>query len=90
MDELAIRELLSRSTGARLKMSDVEEVALELGVSPATLYRLITIYRHTPTVEALEPRQRGRRKGAQFLDKPRHETIRKMIREVYLSRNARR
>ena len=36
-------------------MSDVEEVALELGVSRATLYRLITVYRQTPTVEALEP-----------------------------------
>ena len=33
--EEAIRELLSRSNGERLKMSDVEEVALELGVSRA-------------------------------------------------------
>lgn len=65
-------------------MSDVEEVALGLGVSRATLYRLITIYRQTPTVEALEPRQRGRRKGTLFLDKARHELIRKTIREVYL------
>ena len=82
--EEAIRELLSRSNGERLKMSDVEEVALELGISRATLYRLITIYRQTPTVEALEPRQRGRRKGTLFLDKARHELIRKTIREVYL------
>ena len=82
--EEAIRELLSRSDGERLKMNDVEEVALELGVSRATLYRLITIYRQTPTVEALEPRQRGRRKGTLFLDQARHELIRKTIREVYL------
>jgi putative transposase len=82
--EEAIRKLLSRSEGERLKMGDVEEVALELGVSRATLYRLITAYRHTPTVEALEPRQRGRRKGALVLDKPRHDLIRKTIREVYL------
>ena len=82
--EEAIRGLLSRSKGEQLKVSDVEEVALELGVSRATLYRLITIYRQTPTVEALEPRQRGRRKGALFLDKARHELIRKTIREVYL------
>ena len=52
--------------------------------SRATLYRFITIYRQTPTVEALEPRQRGRRKGTLFLDKARHELIRKTIREVYL------
>lgn len=82
--EEAIRELLNRSNGERLKMSDVEEVASELGISRATLYRLITIYRQTPTVEALEPRQRGRRKGTLFLDKARHELIRETIREVYL------
>ena len=82
--EEAIRELLGRSDGERLKMCDVEEVALELGVSRATLYRLITAYRQTPTVEALEPRQRGRQKGALVLGKPRHDLIRKTIREVYL------
>lgn len=82
--EEAIRKLLGRSEGERLKMGDVEEVALDLGVSRATLYRLITAYRQTPTVEALEPRQRGRRKGALILDKPRHDLIRKTIREVYL------
>jgi putative transposase len=80
----AIRELVSRSDGKRLKMGDVEEVALELGVSRATLYRLITIYRQTPTVEALEPGQRGRRKGALVLVKPRHNLIQQTIREVYL------
>ena len=58
--EETIRKLLGRSEGERLKMGDVEEVALDLGVSRATLYRLITAYRQTPTVEALEPRQRGR------------------------------
>ena len=82
--EETIRKLLGRSEGERLKMGDVEEVALELGDSRATLYRLITAYRQTPTVEALEPRQRGRRKGALVLDKPRHDLIRKTIREVYL------
>jgi putative transposase len=82
--EEAIRKLLGRSEGRRLKMGDVEDVALELGVSRATLYRFITAYRQTPTVEALEPRQRGRRKGALVLDKPRHDLIHKTIREVYL------
>jgi len=82
--EEAIRKLLGRADGRRLKMGDVEDVALDLGVSRATLYRLITAYRQTLTVEALEPRQRGRRKGAVVLDKPRHDPIRKTIREVCL------
>jgi putative transposase len=82
--EAAIRELLGRSDGRRLKMGDVEETALQLGVSQATLYRLVRAYRQTPSVEALQPRQRGRQKGARVLDKPRHDLIRKTIREVYL------
>jgi hypothetical protein len=45
--EETIRKLLGRSEGERLKMGDVEEVALELGVSPATLYRLIRQPRKT-------------------------------------------
>jgi hypothetical protein len=65
-------------------MSDVEEVALELAISRAPLCRLIEIYRQIPTVEALEPRTRGRRKGTLFLDKARHVLIRKTICEVYL------
>jgi hypothetical protein len=36
--EEAIRELLSRSDGERLDPTDVEEVALDLEVSRATLY----------------------------------------------------
>ncbi len=82
--EEAIRELLKRSTGERLKGNDVEDLALELGISRASLYRLIAIYRQTPTVDALQPKQRGRSKGALALDKARHKLIRRTIREVYL------
>jgi hypothetical protein len=45
--EETIRKLLGRSEGERLKMGDVEDVALELGVSRAMLYRLITAYRQS-------------------------------------------
>src|SRR5215472_8346712 len=38
--EETIRKLLGRSEGERLKMGDVEEVALEFGVSRATLYHV--------------------------------------------------
>lgn len=82
--EEAIRELLGRSAGDRLRTSDVEDVALDLGISRATLYRLVAIYRETPTVEALQPKPRGRSKGALALDKSRHKLIRQTIREVYL------
>jgi putative transposase len=82
--EEAVRKLLSRSQGTRLKMADVRGVALELGVSQATLYRLIVAYRRAPTVEALEPKRRGRPKGMLVLDKLRDHLIRQTIREVYL------
>ncbi len=82
--EEVVRELLKRHKGERLKISDVEDVAWELGISRATLYRLIAVYRRTPTVKALEPKQRGRRKGTLVLDKARHKLIRQTIREVYL------
>ena len=67
--EETIRKLLGRSEGERLKMGDVEEVALEVGVSRATLYRLITAYRQTPTVEALRRTRCGcSRREKRFLN----------------------
>lgn len=82
--EEAVRKLLGPSKGKRLKMAGVQSVALELGVSQATLYRLIAAYREAPTVEALQPKRRGRPKGLLVLDKPRDDLIRRTIREVYL------
>jgi putative transposase len=82
--ETAIRELLKRHEGKRLNSSDVADVAWELGVSRATLYRLIDAYRAAQTVKALEPRSRGRRQGTFVLDKAREALIAKTIREIYL------
>ena len=79
-----MRKLLGRSEGTRLKLADVQSVALEIGVSQATLYRLITTYRQGSTVEALQPKRRGRPKGRLVLDKPQDDLIRRTIREVYL------
>ena len=62
----AIRQLLGRHRG-RLTTGDVSDVARELGVSRATLYRLIGIYRTVGSVEALLPRRPGRRTGARVL-----------------------
>jgi putative transposase len=57
---------------------------LDLGISRATLYRLIAVYRQTPTVEALEPKHRGRQNGIFALDKVRDQIIHQTIREIYL------
>ena len=82
--EEAIRGLLSRSDGKRLRLSDAEAVASDLGISRATLYRLVAVYRQTPTVEALEPKRRGRPNGVYVLDRARDKLIHETIREIYL------
>ena len=64
----AIRGLLERHSGL-LRTADVKDVAWDLGVSQATLYRLITTYKTTGTVEALMPRTSGRPAGLRLLDK---------------------
>ena len=80
----AIRELLNRHEGP-LRLTDVKDVAWDLGVSQATLYRLIGVYKSIGTVESLRPRKGGRPKGLRLLD-PKIETIiAKCIREIYLT-----
>lgn len=82
----AIRSLLERHKGL-LRSADVRDVAWELGVSQATLYRLITIYKATGTVEALMPRTSGRPAGLRLIDKKVEALIAKCIREIYLTPN---
>jgi putative transposase len=82
--EEAISRLLERHGDTRLSIGDVDEVAWELGVSRATLYRLITAYRAKRTVSSVEPRSRGRRKNAFVLDRKREKLISQAIREIYL------
>jgi transposase-like protein len=57
--EEAISGLLERHGDKRLSIEDVDEVAWELGVSRATLYRLIAAFRANRTVSSVEPRRRG-------------------------------
>ena len=82
--EEAIRSLLERHGDKRLSISDVEEVAWELGVSRATLCRLVQAYRAKGTVSSLEPRARGRHKDSFGLDRKREKLIALTIREIYL------
>jgi hypothetical protein len=56
----------------------------ELGISRATLYRLVDIYKSAGTVEALQPRAMGRRAGSWVLPREVEEVIERAIREVYL------
>ena len=82
--EEAISGLLERHGGKRLSIADVDEVAWELGVSRATLYRLIAAFRAKRTVSSLEPRSRGRRRNTFVLDLQREKLISQAIREIYL------
>ena len=82
--EEAISDLLQRHGDKRLSIKDVDEVAWELGISRATLYRLIAAFRRNRTVSSVEPRTRGRRKNTLVLDPRREKLISLAIREIYL------
>jgi len=79
----AIRRLIERH-GKSFPRSDLEDVAWELGVSRATLYRLIDLYRTFGTVDMLQPRTGGRRAGTKVLSDETEQLIENTIREVYL------
>ena len=81
----AIRELLGRHRG-RLTTCDVSDVAREIGVSRATLYRLIKLYREFGSVEALLPKRAGRRRGTRVLSDDLEAIIRTTIEEACLAR----
>ena len=81
--EDAIRDLLSRNPDG-LKGKDVTDLAWELGLSRATAYRMIRLFRAGGTVTSLMDRTRGRREGFRTLDKEREEIIREAIAGFYL------
>ena len=81
--EEAIRDLLSRNPDG-LKGRDVTDLAWELGLSRATAYRMIRLFRAGGTVTSLMDRTRGRREGFRTLDKEREEIIRQAIAGFYL------
>ena len=79
----AIRRLIEDHK-PRPPKSAVADTAWELGVSRATLYRLVDIYKSAGTVEALQPKAMGRRAGSWVLPREAEEVIERAIREVYL------
>ena len=62
----------------------MEDVAWELGVSRAILYRLIELYKTFGTVDVLQPSATGRRSGTWVLPKATEQFIEETIRNVYL------
>jgi len=81
--EDAIRDLLRRHP-QRLTHAAVDEVAGELGLSRASLYRLIQRFRANGTVTALMPSPEGRPKGLRLLDAKREAVIRQALNGFYL------
>jgi putative transposase len=79
----AIRQLVDRHKQP-LPRSVVEDVAWELGVSRATLYRLIELYKTFGTVDVLQPGATGRKSGTWVLPKATEQIIEETIRNVYL------
>ena len=81
--EDAIRDLLQRHPQG-LTAAMVDEVAGQLGMSRASLYRLIRLFRADGTVTALMPRTAGRPQGLRLLDAKREAVIRQALKDVYL------
>jgi putative transposase len=81
--EDAIGDLLRRHP-QRLTVALVDDVAGQLGMSRASLYRLIRLFRADGTVTALMPRAAGRPQGLRLLDVKREALIRQALNEFYL------
>jgi putative transposase len=81
--EAVVRELLMRHP-KRLTRKLVEDAAWELGLSRATMYRVIDRYRATRAVSGLLPGQRGRPTGFRTLTLEQEAVIREVVKREYL------
>jgi putative transposase len=81
--EEALRNLLRRHPSG-LTRAAVDDTAWELGLSRASLYRLIRLFRAGGTVTALVPRSAGRPQGLRLLGPKREIVIRQALNEFYL------
>jgi putative transposase len=82
-DEAAWEEACRRHP-QRLTVATVDDLASQLGMSRASLYRFIRRFRAESTVTALLPRTRGRPRGLRVLDDKREVLIRRALDEFYL------
>jgi putative transposase len=81
--EVVVRELLRKSS-KRLTIRLVENAAGELGLSRATMYRIIDRYRATHAVSGLLPGQRGRPTGFRALTPEQEAVIQEAVEHEYL------
>jgi putative transposase len=82
----AIRGFLESRSGGTTA-SDVAGLAAELGLSRATAYQLIKLFRVGGTVLSLIDCKRGRPEGHRALDEKREGVIRATIKASYLKQN---
>jgi putative transposase len=80
----AIRRLIEQSTGGPVGRASVSETATTLGISTATLYRLIGKFRKERRVSALLQGKRGRPVGTRAISETVEAIIQASIRDVYL------
>lgn len=83
-EEIVRRLLTAAGPSGRIGHPAIAKASRTLGVSPATLYRLIRRFRADQRVSALEPRRRGRRIGTRLLSPEVESIIAAAIKEVYL------
>lgn len=81
--EEAIRKLVERYPKS-LSGEAIADLAWELDLSRATLYRMIKLFRAGGTVSSLMDRKRGRRQGYRALDNDREALVRRTIEGFYL------
>jgi putative transposase len=79
----AIRDFLWRCPDGSTVL-EATRLSEDLGLSLASTYRLIKIFREGGTVTSLVDRKRGRRKGHRMLDEARQKIIRATIVRFYL------
>jgi putative transposase len=79
--EVALKVLLETSSPAA-----VAEVAADLGLSSAMVYRLLAVYRRNPSTSSLLPNRGGRVSGARLLSADVETIIQTLISGYYLKR----
>lgn len=82
--EEEIRRLVPQDPSGAIGRAAVREAAAKLGISVATLYRLIQRFRENRRVSVLLPRRAGRPVGTRFISEGVEAIIQAAVREVYL------
>ena len=79
----AIRKVVKDSDD-QTSAADIADLSKELGLSRASVFRLIKLFRESGTVMSLADRKRGRRTGHRALDAAREKIVQVAIKKYYL------